>query len=84
MVVRVTKITGSSSDDWNESEVEAPPSVIDRRFFINIKFLSPLHVSASSGHHQKERGKLLIYQDQPVIISPIPHALLLYIGNWLH
>jgi hypothetical protein len=61
---------------WNDNEVEAPSSVINHEFFIIIQFSSPLHVSASSGHPQ-ERGKLLMYQDQPVITSPIPHALLL-------
>jgi hypothetical protein len=60
-----------------ENEVEVPSSVINRGFFIIIQFLSPLHVSASSGHPQKERRKLLMYQDQPVITRPIPHALLL-------
>jgi hypothetical protein len=62
----------------NENEVEVPSSVIDHGFLLLFNFSSPLHVLASSGHPQKERGKLLIYQDQPVITSPIPHALLLY------
>jgi hypothetical protein len=61
-----------------ENEVEVPSSVINHGFLLLFNFSSPLHVSASSGDPQKERGKLLIYQDQPVIISPIPHALLLY------
>jgi hypothetical protein len=62
---------------WNENEVEVPSSVINHGFFIIIQFLSPLHVSALSGHPQKERGKLLMYQDQPVITNPIPHSWLL-------
>jgi hypothetical protein len=60
-----------------ENEVEVPSSVTNHGFFIIIQFLSPLHVLASSGHLQKERGKLLMYQGRPVITSPIPHALLL-------
>jgi hypothetical protein len=43
-----------------------------------FNFLSPLHVSAPSGHPQKERGRLLIYQHHPVMTGPIPHVLLLY------
>jgi hypothetical protein len=62
---------------YYENEVEVPPSVINQGFFIIIQFLSPLHVSASSGHPQKERGKVLMYQDQAVITNPIPHASLL-------
>jgi hypothetical protein len=61
-----------------ENEVEVPSSVINHGFLLLFNFSSPLHVSTSSGHPQKERGKLLIYQDQPVITIPIPHALLLY------
>jgi hypothetical protein len=46
-----------------------------------FNFSSPLHVSAPSGHPQKECGRLLVYHHHPVMTSPIPHVLLLYMWD---
>jgi hypothetical protein len=46
-----------------------------------LNFSSPLHVSAPSGHSQKEHGRLLVYQHHPVMTSPISHVLLLYMWD---
>jgi hypothetical protein len=63
-----------------ESELKAPSNVTSNWIYY-YQFPILLHVSALSGHPQKERGRLLVYQRHLFISGPIPHVVLLYMQD---